>query len=734
MLGRVGKLHPHAVGGHAGHRVLAHDVIAELDEAALRLLVLVADAVVVGVVEAVAVTVEVVSRRVSAGSVIQRGGRVVVAGRRVRAARDVVPGAEARRLRAAEIATRGDRGAGHLECVGAITIGAADAVAEAVVDRQVVASLGQAGGLHDSATLSTVRPAGPRGGAGLVREDPGELPGVVVKHGGYREVQAADDAGAIVDRGVRIVVAGRRIGATTAGAVVPAADSAVVVKEAGAVVHGGARVIVAGGLERASEAAEVTGAIVDAGIRVIVAGRRIRASEVEVVGAELDGLSRAEGAAGGDDGGIHRQRVAARIEDAVAEAVEDFEGVAPIAETDGLLVRGAGAGVRTTREQDRAGAVCQRPGGFSWPGVRGDVHRDRDAISDAGAIVNGRVRIVVAACRVGAAVAAEVAHAIVDRGVRIVVAGRGIGTPEPAAHAERGGFRVTELSAGGHESAVHGEGVIAQAIGAADAIAEAVEDGEGVASVPRAEVLGDGGTLVRVRASRGNRGPGAVHQTPGRFARVVVEQDGQAEGQALGEAGAVVEDGVRIIVAGRRIGAAAAAAVIATAHAALVEGEAGAIVDDGGRVEVAGRAVGAAPAGAVVPGADSAQVEVGTAAVVHRGVRIVVAARRVGAAVDDAADADVVHGDVGDVGHAGAGGIAVDQLDAPFSVAGEAGCAEVDRGRVRTGVTRSPVSRPQNVVAEVGTAGGDGGGEPAELDALAGRSGDDHQHVGGPAS
>ena len=536
LFGRIGELHPHAVGGHAGHRVLAHDVVAELDEAALRLLVLVADAVVVGIVEAIAVTIEVVGRRVGAGSVIERGGRVVVAGRRVRAARDVVPGAEARRLRAAEIATRGDRGAGHLEGVGTIAIGATDAVAEAVVDRQVVASLGQAGGLHDGATLSAVRAAGPHRGSGLVGEDPRELPGVVVEHGGHGEVQAADDAGAIVDGGVRVVVAGRRIGATAAGAVVPAADAAVVIEEAGAVVHGGARVVVAGGLERASEAAEVAGAVVDAGIRIIVAGRRIRASEIEVVGTELDGLSRAEGAAGGDDSGIHRQRVAARIEDAVAEAVQDLEGVAPIAEADGLLVRGAGTGVRTAREQDRASAVGQGPGRLSGPGVRGDAHCDRDAVADAGAVVDGRARIVVAAGRVGAAVAAEVAHAIVDGGVRIVVAGGGIGTPESAAHAERGGFGVTELPAGGHEGAVHGEGVIAQAIGAADAIAEAVEDGERVASITRAEVLGDGSTLVRVGSARGNRGPGAVHQTPGRFTRVVVEQEGQREGQAVCEA------------------------------------------------------------------------------------------------------------------------------------------------------------------------------------------------------
>jgi len=240
--------------------------------------------------------------------------------------------------------------------------------------------------------------------------------------------------------------------------------------------------------------------------------------------------------------------------------------------------------------------------------------------------------------------------------------------------------------------------------------------------------------LVRIRAAGGNRGPGAVHQTPGRFARVVVEQDGQAEGQALGEAGAVVEDGVRIVVAGRRIGAAAAAAVIATADTALVKGEAGAIINDGGRVEVAGRAVGAAPAGAVVPGADSAQVEVGTAAIVHRGVGVVVAARRVGAAVDDPADADVVDGDVGHVRHAGTGGIAVDELDAPFTIPGEACATEVDRGRVKAGVARGPVGGPQDIVAEVGAAGRDGGGEPAELDALPGRGGDDHEHVGRPAS
>ena len=39
---------------------------------------------------------------------------------------------------------------------------------------------------------------------------------------------------------------------------------------------------------------------------------------------ELRARAGGEGAAGGDDGGIHRQRVAARIEDAVAEAVQDL--------------------------------------------------------------------------------------------------------------------------------------------------------------------------------------------------------------------------------------------------------------------------------------------------------------------------------------------------------------------------------------------------------------------------
>ena len=166
----------------------------------------------------------------------------------------------------------------------------------------------------------------------------------------------------------------------------------------------------------------------------------------------------------------------------------------------------------------------------------------------------------------------------------------------------------------------------------------------------------------------------------------------------------------------------------------MVEREAGAVVDDGGWIKVAGGAVGAAPTGAVVPGADSAQVEVGTAAVVHRGVSVIVAAGRIGAAVDDPADADVVHRDVGDVGHSAAGGIAIDQLDAPFAVPGETGAAEVDRGRVGSRIPGGPVSRPQGVVAEVGAAGRDGAREPTEFDALAGRSRDDHQHVSGPTS
>ena len=175
------------------------------------------------------------------------------------------------------------------------------------------------------------------------------------------------------------------------------------------------------------------------------------------------------------------------------------------------------------------------------------------------------------------------AGAIVDRGVGIVIAGRRLSTPLDGGgcHTEIEGLHAREGSAGGDFNAALHQGIAARSVRATDSIPVTVVDGEGVAA--RVEVGGlRNGRVVVVRVGAAGEDGGSVFigDGPRRLRAIVVGDEIDRDGTLVSNhAGAIVERGVRIVVASRGIRTSITAEVT------------GAVLVGRIRIKVAGRVV-----------------------------------------------------------------------------------------------------------------------------------------------
>ena len=178
------------------------------------------------------------------------------------------------------------------------------------------------------------------------------------------------------------------------------------------------------------------------------------------------------------------------------------------------------------------------------------------------------------------------AGAIVDGGVRIVVAGRRLSTPLDGrgCHTEIEGLHAREGSAGGDFNAALHQGIAARSIRATDSIPVTVVDGEGVAARVEVGGLRNGRVVVvGVGPARENGGSVFIGDGPRRLRAIVVGDEVDRDGTLVSNhAGAIVEGGVRVVVAGRGVRAPVTAEVTGSVLVGRI------------RVKVAGRVVRAA--------------------------------------------------------------------------------------------------------------------------------------------
>ena len=334
--------------------------------------ILVADPVAIGVVEADTVTIDVGGRRVGTGAVLEVGVGVVVAGRRIETA-SIETGAVVHRGEDLEVEGRRVRAAG----VNAGTVLVVGAGIE-VVRRAVGATGVQAGPVVHVCRLIIV------GRAGI--DAPPVLAGGVVDVGtgvvvhGVRIQAAREEARAVVVVGTGIEVGCRRVGTTGV--------------QARAVVLVGVRIEVGGGSVRA--------AFEDAGT-VVVIGRRIVVDRIGV---------RAAG-----------EQAGAVIHVGIGIEVGGDRNRAPEVLTGAVVL--VGLGVVVVRLRVRAAEVHAAPVVGVGRGVEVVRDRVRAAVVDAGAVVVVGGRVVVRSVRIRAA--AEDARAVALVGVRVVVVGRRVG-------------------------------------------------------------------------------------------------------------------------------------------------------------------------------------------------------------------------------------------------------------------------------------------------------------------
>ena len=222
----------------------------------------------------------------------------------------------------------------------------------------------------------------------------------------------------------------------------------------------------------------------------------------------------------------------------------------------------------------------------------------------------------------------------------------------------------------GHGIAIDGQGVRPFSVCAANAIAIAVIHGQGVASLVGTKLGGGHRDARLVGSTRHHFSAGGVGQKPADFGREGIQYDGQCKRQTVSDAGPIVYNHERVVVARGAVGTTATGAVVSCAH--------------------------------------TAQVKVTARSIVERRIRIVVTGCWVCATFDHAAYADVLNRDVGVVAHVSAGGISIDKLNSPVTIASQSGSRKVDRSRVLTVVAHGPVFRPQLIVAKVRATGSNG--------------------------